>query len=95
MKSMNTKTILNIKTEKSLKIAARETAEELGLPLSTAINAFLKQFVREKEITLSANKLKPTPYLQKILKDANAEYARGEALGPFTSQKFLARLKKL
>lgn len=92
---MNTKTILNVKTEKSLKRAAQETAEELGMPLSTAINAFLKQFVREKEITLSANKLKPTPYLQKILKDADEEYIRGEALGPFANQKFLARIKKL
>ena len=52
---MNTKTIINIKTEKSLKRAAQETAEELGVPLSTAINAFLKQFVRDKEITFSVN----------------------------------------
>ena len=92
---MNTKTILNIKTDKSLKKAAQETALELGVPLSTAINAFLKQFVREKEIILSADKLKPTPYLQKILKEADEEYIRGDAQGPFTSREFIARLKKL
>ncbi|MDQ3018384.1 MAG: type II toxin-antitoxin system RelB/DinJ family antitoxin [bacterium] len=92
---MNTKTILNIKTDKDLKKAAQETAEELGVPLSTAINAFLKQFVREKEITLSANKLKPTPYLQKILRAADEEYIRGQAIGPFNDKEFIARLKKL
>lgn len=92
---MNTKTILNIKTDKILKKAAQETAEELGIPLSTAINAFLKQFVREKEIVLSADKLKPTPYLQSILKEADEEFIRGEAIGPLTGKQFIARLKKL
>ncbi len=92
---MNTKTILNIKTEKSLKKAAQETAEELGVPLSTAINAFLKQFVREKELVLSADTHKPSPYLTKILKEADAEHVRGEAVGPFSGEKFIAHLKKL
>jgi len=92
---MNTKTILNIKTDKSLKKAAQDTAEELGVPLGTAINAFLKQFVREKELTLSASRLTPTPYLQRILKAADAEYARGEALGPFSGEELIARLKRL
>ncbi|MEK7390608.1 MAG: type II toxin-antitoxin system RelB/DinJ family antitoxin [Patescibacteria group bacterium] len=92
---MNTKTILNIKTDKSLKKAAQETAEELGVPLSTAINAFLKQFVREKEIVLSADKLKPTPYLQNILKEADKEFIRGETIGPFTGEELIAHLKKI
>jgi addiction module RelB/DinJ family antitoxin len=92
---MNTKTILNIKTDKRLKKAAQDTAEELGVPLGTAINAFLKQFVREKELVLSANRLTPTPYLQRILKDAEAEYAHGEVTGPFSGAELIAHLKKL
>lgn len=92
---MNTKTILNIKTDKTLKKAAQETAEELGVPLGTAINAFLKQFVREKELTLSARPLKPSPYLEKILKEAEEEYRRGEAIGPFTGAELITYLKKL
>lgn len=91
----NTKTILNIKTDKTLKRAAQDTAEELGIPLSTAINAFLKQFVREKEIIISAGRLNPTPYLQKILKESDEEYARGEAIGPLTAEEFIAHLKSL
>lgn len=92
---MNTKTIINIKTEKSLKKAAQETAEELGMPLGTAINAFLKQFVREKEITLSANKDVPTPYLRMIIAQAEKDYEEGRASGPFTGKNLVERLKKL
>ncbi len=92
---MNTKTILNIKTDKKLKKAAQEMAEELGVPLSTAINAFLKQFVREKELVLSADRRTPTPYLQRILKEAEEEYARGKASGPFSGKELIAHLKTL
>lgn len=92
---MNTKTILNIKTDKHLKRAAQDTAEELGVPLGTAINAFLKQFVREKELVLSADRRTPTPYLQRILKEAEEEYARGEARGPFSGEELIAHLKTL
>lgn len=92
---MNTKTILNIKTDKVLKKSAQETAEELGIPLSTAINAFLKQFVREKEITLSANEYTPTPYLQKIIVNAQKEYSEGKSSGPFVDNELIAHLKKL
>ena len=92
---MNTKTILNIKTDANLKRAARETAEELGVPLSTAINAFLKQFVRGRELILSADALKPTPYLRSILTEADEEYRRGDADGPLDGDALIARLKKL
>ncbi len=76
------KTILNIKTDKSLKEQAKKTAEELGVPLSTAINAFLKQFVRDKELTLSASH-KPSAYLRKVLEENEKEIAKGEVYGPF------------
>jgi addiction module RelB/DinJ family antitoxin len=93
--STGAKTILNIKTDKKLKKSAQETAKELGVPLSTAINAFLKQFVREKEITLSANKLEPSLYLQKIIKEAKKEFVRGESAGPFSGEELIRHLKRL
>ncbi|PIQ69179.1 MAG: hypothetical protein COV91_00180 [Candidatus Taylorbacteria bacterium CG11_big_fil_rev_8_21_14_0_20_46_11] len=52
-------TTLTIKTEKKLRNDAKRTADELGVPLTTVINALLRQFVREKELTLSAEP-KPT-----------------------------------
>ncbi len=92
---MNTKTILNIKTDKKLKKSAQKTAKEIGIPLGTAINAFLKQFVRDKEITLSANTSTPTLYLQNIIKEAEKEYVRGESAGPFTGKQLIEYLSKL
>ena len=74
---MNTQTILNIKTDKKLKLAAQNVAGELGVPLSTVMNAFLKQFVRDKEITFSANEYRPTPYLINLIEEARAEYESG------------------
>ncbi len=75
---MNTHTIINIKTDKKLKVEAKKVSGELGVPLSTVINAFLKQFVRDKEITLSANQYRPTPYLERILEEAELEYKAGK-----------------
>lgn len=46
-------TILNIKTDKALKMQAQELAQEMGIPLTTVINSYLKQFVREQKFTLS------------------------------------------
>jgi addiction module RelB/DinJ family antitoxin len=47
-------TTLTIKTNKTLRDAAKKTAIELGLPLGTVLNALMRQFVRDKEIMLSA-----------------------------------------
>jgi addiction module RelB/DinJ family antitoxin len=80
---MNTHTILNIKTDKKLKADAQKIAGELGVPLSTVMNAFLKQFVRDKEITFSANEYRPTPYLIRLIEEAQKEYEAGETAGPF------------
>ncbi len=92
---MKTHTILNVKTDKKLKAEAKKVAEELGVPLSTVINAFLKQFVREKEITLSANPLNPAPYLEQILEEAQVEYKAGDARTFKTGADMIEHLKTL
>jgi addiction module RelB/DinJ family antitoxin len=47
-------TTLTIKTDKELRDAAKKAAHELGVPLGTVLNALMRQFVRDKEIVLSA-----------------------------------------
>lgn len=47
-------TTLTIKTDKKLRDEAKKTAGVLGVPLGTVLNALMRQFVRDKEITLSA-----------------------------------------
>jgi addiction module RelB/DinJ family antitoxin len=93
---MNTKTILNVKTDKKLKAAAQKTADLLGVPLSTAVNAFLKQFVREKTLVLSANeKFQPTPYLMAAIEQAERDFAEGKSEGPFTAEELIEKLENL
>ncbi len=91
---MNTHTILNIKTDKKLKAEAKKVSEELGVPLSTVINTFLKQFVRDKEITLSANQYRPTPYLIGLIEEAKKEYEAGNVKKFDNADDFLAALNK-
>lgn len=43
-------TNLNIRTDKDVKIAAEKIFEELGLNMTTAVNIFLRQTIRENGI---------------------------------------------
>lgn len=83
--STNTKTILNFKIDKKLKQSAQRVAERIGVPLSTVINSFVKQFVADESVTFSTPSYRPTPYLIKIVEEAREEYLKGETFGPFYS----------
>ena len=74
---MNTKTLMTVKMDKSLKQAAQETASEIGIPLGTLVNSFLKQFVRTKEVTLSAE-YNPTAGLLATIALGEKELATGK-----------------
>ncbi|MBU0683771.1 MAG: type II toxin-antitoxin system RelB/DinJ family antitoxin [Candidatus Omnitrophica bacterium] len=54
------KTILNIKVDKEEKEKAKQIAMEMGVPLSTIINAHLREFIRTREFSVSLEpRLKP------------------------------------
>ena len=88
------KTIINIKADKDIKDKAVKTAKQMGLPLSSVINAFLYQFVAEKQVTFSVS-LKPSKWLQKILKEAEKDWENGKNYeGPFyTAEDFMKSLR--
>ena len=44
-------TNLNIRTDREVKLAAERIFEELGLNMTTAVNIFLRQTIRENGIT--------------------------------------------
>ncbi len=90
------KTIINIKADKEVKEQAVQTAKDMGLPLSTIVNAFLKKFITDQSITFTAP-LKPSKRLAKILKQADKDIKAGRNLSPlFVNTKkmddYLARL---
>jgi len=77
---MNTKTLLTVKTDKSLKEAAQKTAETLGFSLGTLVNAYLKQFVRTKEVSFKET-YKPSEYLKWAMEESRKEYESGKMKG--------------
>ena len=68
---MNT-AVINIKTEQETKDKAQLIAKDLGLSLSSLVNAFLKQIVRTKKIEFSLDE-KPSDYLIKAIKKASED----------------------
>lgn len=89
------KTVINIKADKDIKEEAFKVAKEMGLPLSTIVNAFLKQFIRDRQVTFEAP-LVPTKKLAKILEQADKDIKAGKNLSPgFTStEEMIAWLNK-
>ncbi|MEI6810448.1 MAG: type II toxin-antitoxin system RelB/DinJ family antitoxin [Candidatus Nomurabacteria bacterium] len=56
-------TTMLIKTNKELKNEASRIAKEMGVPLTTVVNAFLAQFVRDKRLSIS---IEPMPNKAKL-----------------------------
>lgn len=89
------KTLLNIKTDKVVKQDAQKVAKDLGLPLGTIINAYLRELIREKHVLFS---VPPTPntQTQRLLKMIQLEIkSKKKSAGPFTYDEAIAHLNKL
>ncbi|MEK7560610.1 MAG: hypothetical protein AAB539_01490 [Patescibacteria group bacterium] len=79
------KTVLNIKTDPEVKKEAQKVARELGVPLSIVVNAYLKEFIREKEMCLRAAPCM-SPRLEKLLVRVEEDIQKKKNLSPaFTS----------
>ena len=77
-------TIVSAKIDPQTKKEAMATANELGLPLSLVIKAFLKQFIRTKSITFSARVEEvPNARTLKVLKKAEENYKKGNTSPAF------------
>lgn len=84
------KTQVNLKIDNNVKTQAQKRAKELGLSLSSIVNATLKQFARTGELKLSSAP-KITPHLQELVLEARKNYAEGKTSGPFDNVKDLMK----
>jgi antitoxin component of RelBE/YafQ-DinJ toxin-antitoxin module len=84
-------TTFSLKTKKQVKDLAQLRARQLGVPLGTLVNAFLREFGQTGEVRFAvAEPL--SPELARRIADMQAEVARGDTYGPFTlpeAEKFL------
>lgn len=78
------KTMLNVKTDVEVKRAAQKLAREIGVPLSTIVNAQLKALIRNRRIEFQAP-LTPNARTRKILDAAEKEFRNGKVRGPFSN----------
>jgi len=70
------KTVINIKTDVSVRDRAKEIAKNIGIPLSTVVNAYLKDFIRNESISLSATPVLRPEVLEEI-QQARKDYKKG------------------
>ena len=77
----NMKTVINIKTDKEIKEKAQELARELGVPLSTLVNAYLRQFIRTREFSFSLA-YSMSPELEKIIDEVEKDIINDRNLSP-------------
>ena len=93
------KVLLNVKTDAHIKEEASKIAKEMGIPLSTVVNAYLRQFIDEQEVTISNKKTyRMTPEFETSLDEIEEDIKHGRnADGPFSTpeevQDYLDSLK--
>ena len=78
---MNT-AVVNIKVEPNIKKEAQKVAKDLGLSLSSLINAYLKQLVRSKRVILTLEE-EPTDYLLNALRESKENIKKGRVSPTF------------
>ena len=83
---MNKTSTINIRVDEDTHRELRRLAKDIGLPASSLVSASIRQMLRSREVSFSAS-LRPTPYLQRIIKEAEADWRsrRRNVEGPFDS----------
>lgn len=87
--------VVTTKVDPQMKKEAQKTAEALGVPLSLVIKGFLKQFIKTKTVTFSAEAEEPSEYLIKSIKQAEKNLKEGKHSPVFkTGKEAVAWLEK-
>lgn len=88
-------TLLSIKTDEQTKRDLKSFAAELGISSTAFVNLVIKQALRDKRVVLNTD-LEPTPYLEKIMRQADTDYAADQGITHTTSsEEALAHLDSL
>ncbi len=75
------KTVITIKADKDVKKHAQELAQELGLPLSTIVNAYLRTFIKNRSVFFSAVP-SMTPELERLISQTKEDYKKKKNISP-------------
>jgi len=75
------KTTINIRADEKIKEKAQRVARDLGMPLSTIINAYLNQFIRTREVHFHLEG-EPRPSVKKRLDKLQKDVMEDKNLSP-------------
>lgn len=75
------KTLISIKADVDVKRRAQKAAKELGIPLSTIVNAYLKQLGRERRVNFFIP-LRPNKKTVELLRRASKDYRGKRNISP-------------
>jgi len=79
------KTTLHIKVDREIKDKSAKLANELGLSLSTIVNASLRNFIKVEAFSVSTGETM-TPYMESWLAEIEKDKKNGKNIsGPFCS----------
>lgn len=73
--------LLSIRTDEQTKKEISDFAKSVGLSVSAFATVVLKQAVRSRRVVLESP-LEPTPYLEKIMREADKDIKTGKNLSP-------------
>lgn len=76
--------MMSIKTDKEVKEGVQEFAREIGLPVSTIVNAYFKELLRTREVRYSAPP-KMTPHLERVITIAEKDLKMKRNISPALS----------
>lgn len=94
MNSANDTTTINLKTKKHVKQLAQMRAKQLGIPLGTLVNAFLRNLGQTGEVHFTVAE-PVTPKMEALIDEMRNEIANGETYGPFNLQEAEEFLDKI
>lgn len=80
------KVVMNFKIDAQLKKEAMQTAEELGLSLSTVVRRMLVEFINSKRVIFAEPEI-PSDHLKRELDEAEEDIRAGRVSPTFTNAK--------
>lgn len=80
------KSVLNVKVDAETKKKAQRVAKQLGFNLSSLVNAYLKELIRDKVVSFSVEPgYRMTSQLEAELAEVEEDIKAGRNLGPILS----------
>jgi len=86
--------LLSVRTDEKTKKEITDFAASVGLSVSAFVTVVLKQAMRDGRIVLTPE-FEPTPYLEKVIVQANADLKAGLATPPLNKSQARTHLRSL